>query len=109
MTPPTRVSMKQTPHAHFGIFSVTRENQDRMLDLAHEYGPKSFVTPGLLAINFHRSIDELQVINLGVWTSFNDFNFLTQQPGFRDDDLYWKGVADFPFDFFDIVAVEVGQ
>lgn len=106
---PTQVSMKQTPHAHFGIFSVTRENQDRMLALAREYGPKSFTTPGLLAINFHRSIDELQVINLGVWTTFEDFNSLTQLSGFRDDNLYWEGVADFHFDFFDVVAVEVGQ
>lgn len=109
VAPPTWVSMKQTPHAHFGIFSVTRENQDRLLDLARENAPKSLTTPGLLAIDFHRSIDGLQVINLGVWTSFDDFNFLTQQPGFRDDDLYWKGVADFQFDFFDVVAVEVGQ
>jgi hypothetical protein len=109
VTPPTRVLMTQTPNAHFGIFSVTHENQDRMLNLAREYGPKSFVTPGLLAINFHRSIDGVQVINLGVWTSFDDFNSLTQQPGFRDDNLYWQGVADFQFDFFDVVAVEVGQ
>lgn len=106
---PTRVSMQQTPHAHFGIFSITHENQDRMLDLAREYAPKSFVTPGLLAIDFHRSIDGVQVINLGVWTTFNQFNSLIQQPGFCDEDRYWEGVADFHYDFFDVVAVEVGQ
>lgn len=111
VTPPTRVSMKQTPNAHFGIFSVTRENQDRMLDLARENAPKSLTTPGLglLAIDFHRSIDGLQVINLGVWATLDNFNSLTQQPGFQDDNLYWKGVADFQYDFFDVVAVEVGH
>ena len=109
VAPPTQVSMRQTPHAHFGIFSVVRENQDRLLDLGREYAPKSLATPGLLAINFHRSIDELQVINLGVWTTFDDFNSLTQKSGFRDDNLYWEDVADFHFDFFDVVAVEVGQ
>ncbi|MEH2182271.1 antibiotic biosynthesis monooxygenase [Nostoc sp.] len=108
MTPPTQVSM-QTPYAHFGIFSVTRENQDRLLDLARKYAPKSLTTPGLLAIDFHRSIDGLQVINLGVWTTFDDFNFLIQRPGFRDDNLYWEGVADFQGVFFDVVAVEVGH
>lgn len=109
VVPPTRILMKQTPHAHFGIFSVTRENQDRMLDLAREYSPKSFATPGLLAIDFHRSIDGLQVINLGIWITFDEFNSLVQQPGFRDGDLYWEGVADFQFDFFDVVDVQVGQ
>jgi quinol monooxygenase YgiN len=105
---PVQVSIDQTPHAHFGIFSVTHENQDRLLDLARENAPKSLTTPGLIAIDFHRSIDGLQVINLGVWTTFDDFNSLTQQPGFRDDNLYWEGVADFNFDFFDVVAVEIG-
>jgi hypothetical protein len=106
---PTQVSMKHTPYAHFGIFSVTPENQDRMLDRAREYGPKSLTTPGLLAIDFHRSLDGLQVINLGLWTTFDDFNFLKQQPGFHDDNLYWEGVAEFQPGFFDVVAVEVGQ
>lgn len=92
VAPPTQVSMKQTPYAYFGIF-VTRENQDRMLDLPRENAPKSLTTPGLLTIDFHRSIDGLQVINLGVWTTFDDFNSFTQQPGFRDDNLYWEGVA----------------
>jgi quinol monooxygenase YgiN len=105
---PVQVSIEQTPYAHFGIFSVTREHQDRLLDLARENAPKSLTTPGVVAIDFHRSIDGLQVINLGVWTTFDDFNTLTQQPGFREDNLYWEGVADFSFDCFDVVAVAVG-
>lgn len=109
VTPPTRVSMKQTPYAHFGIFSVTREHQGRMLDRAREHAPTSLTTPGLLAINFHRSIDGMQVINLGVWTSLDDFSALLQRPGFRKDNQYWQGVADFQPDFFDVVALEVGQ
>ncbi len=81
-----------------------------MLDLAWENAPKSLqVTPGLIAINFHRSVDRLQVINLGLWSTFDNFNVLTQQPGFREDSLYWDGTADFQPDFFDVVLVEIGQ
>lgn len=107
---PTQLSRDQTPFAHFGIFGVGHENQDRLLDLARENAPRSLqVAPGLIAINFHRSVDGLQVINLGLWNTFDNFNVLTQQPGFSDDSLYWGGVADFQPDFFDVVLVEIGQ
>lgn len=106
VAPPTLVSMERTPCGHFGMFTLTPENQNRMVDLARAYGPKSLTTPGLLAINFHRSHDGERVINFGQWAFVDiDFNQLNQQPGFRDEDLYWKGVAEAQPDFFDIVAV----
>ncbi len=107
MTPPTLVSVEKTPYGHFGMFSLTIENQNRMVDLARAFAPKSLNTPGLLAINFHRSLDGERVINFGQWAFVDlDFNKLNQQPGFRDEDLYWKGVAEAEPDFFDIVAVQ---
>ena len=105
----TQVSLDQTPFAHFGIFSVTQENQDRMLDLARENAPGSFGTPGLISINFHRSLDGLQVINLGTWSSLDDFGSLLQKPGFADDSVYWEGVAEFEPGFFDVILVETAQ
>ncbi len=108
--PPTLVSLDQTPLAHFGIFSLAGENQDRLLDLARENAPRSLqVTPGLISINFHRSVDGTQVINLGTWNTFDHINALLQQPGFRDNSPYWSGVADFQPDFFDVVLVEASQ
>lgn len=108
--PPTRVSLDGTPFVHFGIFGVVPENQDRLLELARENAPRSLeVTPGLISINFHRSVDGSQVINLGTWSTFDHMNQLLQQPGFRDDSLYWSGVAEFQPDFFDVVAVEVRE
>lgn len=109
-TPPSLLSLEGTPMAHFGIFGVTRENQDRLLDLARENAPRSLqVTGGLISINFHRSVDGLQVINLGTWTTFDHMYELLQQPGFREDSVYWGGVADFQPDFFDVVLVEVSR
>lgn len=51
-TLPTQVSLGGTPLAHFGIFSVAPENQDRLLELAQANAPKSLITPGLVSINF---------------------------------------------------------
>ena len=109
VAPPTLASMERTPFAHFGIFTVTRENQNRMVDRARANAPKALGTPGLMAINFHRSLDSLRVVNLGLWFSLDDFDASIQRPGFRDDDLYWEGVADFQPDFFDVVAITTAQ
>ncbi len=104
------LSLDRTPFAHFGIFGVARENQDRLLDLARENAPRSLQhAPGLISINFHRSTDGSQVINLGTWNTFDHIDQLLQQPGFKEDSLYWDGVADFQPDFFDVVLVEAGE
>lgn len=105
--PPTLVSAEQTPCAHFGVFRVARDRQNRMIDRARAHAPDSLSTPGLRTINFHRSLDGLQVVNLGTWVDFDGFASLLQRPGFRDDNLYWQGVADFEPAFFDVVAVDV--
>lgn len=108
--PAPELSLSGTPFAHFGIFGVVQENQDRLLDLARKNAPRSLqVTPGLTSINFHRSIDGLQVINLGTWNTFDHIDQLLQQPGFKEDSLYWSGVANFQPDFFDVVLVEAGE
>lgn len=109
MTSPTRMSMKQTPIAHFGIFDVTGKSQDIMLGRARENAPKSLGTPGLLAINFHRSIDGLQVLNLGAWSTLGGFKALLQRPGFKNQNEYFKNISEFTYDFLDVVAVEVSQ
>ncbi len=103
---PTRASLEDTQQALFGIFTVTWENQDRLLDLARKFAPTSLDMPDIVAIHFHRSLDGLEVINLCVWTSIDHFAFLKQKLGFKDNSVYWQGVADLQFDFFDVVAVE---
>lgn len=107
VAPPTLVSTSRTPAAHFGIFEVTVEQQNRMVDLARANAPRSLSTPGILAINFHRSLDGTHVVNFGLWSYVEtDFNTLTQQPGFREEDRYWQDVTPGIPDFFDVVAVD---
>ena len=110
VTLPSVVSMKETPCAHFGVFAVTRDSQNRLLDLARGYGPLSLVTPGLRAINFHRSLDGKRVINLGLWAHLDAWDDLQKQSGFSGENMYWEDtVDDFQPDLFDVVAVESAQ
>ncbi|MFD4643939.1 putative quinol monooxygenase [Lentzea sp. NPDC058436] len=101
----TRFSVRDTPLAHFGVFSVDADDQERMLELARKHAPDSIGTPGLLGINFHRSLDGGQVINLGAWNSFESFGDLLGRPGFQDEAVYWEGVAEFRPHFFAVVDV----
>lgn len=101
----TRLSAQDTPLAHFGVFAVAARDQERMLELARRHAPDSLGTPGLLAINFHRSLDGGQVINLGAWKTFEGFGDLLGRQGFQDEAVYWQGVAEFRPHFFAVVAV----
>jgi hypothetical protein len=103
--PVSEISLPKTPRAHFGVFTVAPENQERLLVLASEYAPKSMGTPGLLAVNFHGSLDGHRVINLGLWSDFEGFGELEKRPGFVDAGNYWDGVAGFRPQYFDVVAV----
>ncbi|MET0475733.1 MAG: hypothetical protein ABW001_13970 [Mycobacterium sp.] len=99
------VALSQTPRAHFGVFTVDATDQQRMLDLARRHAPNSLGTPGLIAINFHRSLDGRRVINLGLWTGFDEFHDLLTRPGFTDGEQYWLDVAGFRPHYFDVAAV----
>jgi hypothetical protein len=103
--PVTRVSRAATPQAHFGVFTVTPADQGRMVELAREHAPGSMGTPGLTAINFHRSLDGRRVVNLGLWTGFGEFAALLARPGFTGGAEYWTGVAGFRPHYFDVAAV----
>ncbi|MFH8470873.1 hypothetical protein [Streptomyces sp. NPDC017991] len=103
--PFSEVSLARTPKAHFGVFTVAPENQERLLELARESALKSMGTPGLLAVNFHRSLDGHRVLNFGLWSDFDGFGKLLDRPGFTDDGQYWNGVAGFRPHYFDVAAV----
>ena len=99
------LSTEQTPRAHFGVFSMEVQEQEHLLELARRHAPDSIGTTGLTSINFHRSLDGAQVVNLGTWTDFDGFSQLLSRSGFRDDDVYWEGVAEFRPHYFDVVAI----
>lgn len=102
----TRLSCRATPFIHFGVFVVTKDNQPRMIDKARDEAPNSFGTPGLLAIDFHRSVDGLQVVNLGAWSTFEGFETLHRRPGFKPGEQYFRGIAEmFTPEFYTLAKV----
>lgn len=103
--PVTEVSPAATPHAHFGVFTVSPASQRRLLELARTPAPASIGTPGLRAINFHRSLDGRRVINLGLSTGFDEFAALLSRPGFTGGAEYWTDVAGFRPHYFDVAAI----
>ncbi|MGW6796423.1 antibiotic biosynthesis monooxygenase [Streptomyces chartreusis] len=101
----SEVSLARTPKAHFGVFTVAPENQEKLLELARENAPNSMGTPGLLAVNFHRSLDGHRVLNLGLWSDFDGFGKLNDRPGFTPAAKYWEGVSGFRPHYFDVATV----
>jgi quinol monooxygenase YgiN len=101
----TRFTEATPAHAHFGLFTMKPEEQEHLLELARSNAPSSIGTPGLVAINFHRSLDGGEVVNLGAWTDFDGFAELLSRPGFKEGAPYWEGVASFQNIFFDVAAV----
>ncbi|MEU8661902.1 hypothetical protein [Actinoplanes philippinensis] len=101
----TTISPAHTPVVHFGLFTVLDDQSGALLERVADSAPASLVTPGLRTVNFHRSHDGQRLINFGTWTSFDQFHVLLDQPGFADGEKYWKGLATFQNDYFDVVAV----
>lgn len=103
--PITEISVAETPQAHFGWFTVTPENQPKMLELARRHAPDSFNVPGLKAVNFHRGLDSRRVVNLGLWSNFDQMSELRLRPGFKEGAKYWMEVAGFRPHYFNVAAV----
>jgi hypothetical protein len=105
---PTVISLRHSPVLHFGLFTVLDDQSDALLDRVEASAPASLVTPGLRTVNFHRSHDRQRLINVGTWSSFEDFHVLLDQPGFAAGQKYWEGLATFENDYFDLIEVVSG-
>jgi hypothetical protein len=77
--------------------------------LAGSGAPASLATPGLRAVDFHRSHDGQRLINFGTWSTFDQFHVLLDQPGFTKGKKYWDGLATFENDYFDVIDVVSGR
>jgi hypothetical protein len=107
--PVTVISASETPSVHFGLFTVLNGQADALQDKIEASASASLATPGLRTVNFHRSHDGERMINLGTWTTFEAHHVLLRQRGFLDNAKYWRGLAAFQPDYFDVVEVVAGQ
>lgn len=104
-TPVIELSIAKSPHVHYGLFAVEPKNQNRVADLGRINSTQSIGAPGLLSINWHRSLDGHRIINLGLWENFSGLETLNKQDGFKPGEVYWDGYADWQGELFDVVAI----
>lgn len=101
---PAVVSPSHSPIVHFGLFAVLDDQADVLQQRIEAMAPLSLGTPGLISVNFHRSHDDQRFVNFGTWTTLADMAKLLDQPGFKDNAVYWAGLALFENDYSDVVA-----
>lgn len=102
-----RISLPETPLTRYGLFSVTPETQNHAVDLGRANSGTALGTPGLLNINWHRSVDGHKIVNLGTWTTFDGMAELAQKEGFRlgTGEVYWEGHADWQGENYAVVSI----
>ena len=88
---------------HFAEFTMSAENQLKMVELAKEHIKPAMEQPGLISATFHRSLDGLRVINYGQWANKEAIEELVKQPGFSKDKPYWEGLADNEYHLYEVV------
>jgi len=80
--------------APFAEFSMSPENQPRMIELAKEHIKPAMQQPGLVSATFHRRLDGTRVINYGQWSDEEAIAELTKQPDFSKEKPYSSDVAE---------------
>ncbi|HEY9770639.1 MAG TPA: antibiotic biosynthesis monooxygenase [Coleofasciculaceae cyanobacterium] len=88
---------------HVAEFSMSSENQPKMVELAKEHVKPAMEQPGLISATFHRSLDGTRVINYGHWANKEAIEELRKQPGFSKDKPYWEGLADNVYHLYEVV------
>ena len=107
---PGTISREVSPFVHFGVFKLSADKLEILLQRARETAPNSLVVPGLRAINFHRGNTGRLVVNVGIWQTFEHFKALHKVPGFNVGKQYYEGIAEiFKPDFFDVITVRSKQ
>jgi quinol monooxygenase YgiN len=80
----TRISIDQDVVTLVNVFSVSPENQDKLLDMLVEATQTTMRhLPGYVSANFHRSLDGTKVINYAQWRSREDFEAMLANPEAR--------------------------
>src|SRR4051812_13966487 len=77
----TEISPHEDVVTLINIFTVTSENQQRLLDLLVE-ATESVMSklPGFVSANLHKSLDGTQVVNYAQWRSHETFQAMLQNP-----------------------------
>lgn len=77
----TRISQGDDLVTLINVFTVAREDQERLLDLLAE-ATESVMRgmPGFVSANLHKSLDGTKVANYAQWRSREDFEAMLENP-----------------------------
>jgi quinol monooxygenase YgiN len=63
------------------VFTVERENQQRLVDMLVEATEKTMKhVPGFVSANIHKSLDGVRVVNYAQWRKREDFEAMMKNP-----------------------------
>lgn len=82
---PTTIATDQDVATLINVFTVTRENQKRVVDLLIELTEQVMRhRPGFVSANIHASLDGTRVVNYAQWRSREDFQTMLDDPTARE-------------------------
>ncbi len=95
--------------AHTGLFALRdRTRIGALIGLAGKAARQAIeTTPALYTANFHASLDDTRLVNIGFWSDVEAFKAFLKKPPF--DAQYWADYADNEPGFFERVAHGQGK
>ena len=87
------------------VFTVERENQQRLVDMLVEATEKTMKhVPGFVSANIHKSLDGVRVVNYAQWRKREDFEAMMKNP---EAQKHMKPISEMAK--FDAHLYEVGE
>jgi quinol monooxygenase YgiN len=79
--PMTTISKDNKVITLINVFTVERENQQRLVDMLVEATEKTMKhVPGFVSANIHKSLDGVRVVNYAQWRKREDFEAMMKNP-----------------------------
>ncbi len=86
------------------VFTVARENQQKLVDMLVEATETTMKTlPGFVSANIHRSLDGTHVANYAQWRSQADFDAMQKNPVAREHMAPIMAIATFAAHLYEVV------
>ena len=76
----TTISTEQDVVTLVNVFTVTPENQQRVVDVLAEAATTMRTIHGYVSSNVHKSLDGARVVNYVQWESVGDFEAMLENP-----------------------------
>lgn len=102
----TTISTGATFVTLINVFTVKREDQDRLVQLLIEATEQTMKNvPGFISANIHKSMDGERVTNYAQWASKEAFEAMLKNPEAREHMAPIQKLATFDAHLYEVVGV----